>query len=148
MPHCDNHASLVGGKSCGAHASLVGGNQLGGNRYIRHSNRKIHKKRRKTLRKFLSKKRRSLLKTLKRTFKYKKSNKKRKSKRRPTKKRRPMKKRMRGGAPLSPALFSNEAARVDPNIIDSATYSVGDNLNGESALANPPPVVRTNGCLV
>ena len=80
--------------------------------------------------------------------KYKKSNKKRKSKRRPTKKRRPMKKRMRGGAPLSPALFSNEAARVDPNIIDSATYSVGDNLNGESALANPPPVVRTNGCLV
>ena len=143
-------AAQFGGDGCGS-ASLIGGN-----RYIRDSNRKIYKKRRKTLRKFLSKKRRGLLKTLKRTFKYKKSNKKRKSikksksmkKRRPIKKRKSMKKRMRGGAALSPASYGNEAARVDPNIIDSAQFSVGDNLNGQSALANPPPVVRTNACVV
>lgn len=125
--------------NCGVHIA-------GGNLHIRHSNRKIHKKKRKTLRKFLSKKRRNLLKTLKRTFKYKKSNKKRKFK--SQKKRRPMKKRMRGGGALSPASYGNEAPRVDPNIIDSAQFSVGDNLNGQSALANPPPIVRTNACVV
>ena len=143
MPSCSTTAAAqYGGDNC---TSLIGGNL-----HIRHGNRKIHKKKRKTLRKFLSKKRRNLLKTLKRTFKYKKSNKKRKSKsqkkRRPIKKRKTMKKRMRGGAPLSPASYGNEAARVDPNIIDSAQYSVGDNLNGQSALANPPPIVRTNAC--
>lgn len=153
MPSCDTiqggcgTASQYGGGDCGSAPTIVGGNLN-----IRHSNRKIHKKKRKTLRKFLSKKRRSLLKTLKRTFKYKKSNKKRKSKsqkkRRPMKKRKSMKKRMRGGGALSPASYGNEAPRVDPNIIDSAQFSVGDNLNGQSALANPPPIVRTNACVV
>ena len=56
MPHC-NVAQFSGG-GCTDHKE---GLLIGGNRYIRHSNRKIHKKRRKTLRKFLSKKRRSLL---------------------------------------------------------------------------------------
>jgi len=148
MPHCD---TIQGG--CGTAATIVGGNL-----HIRHSNRKIHKKKRKTLRKFLSKKRRGLLNTLKRTFKYKKGNKKRKSKsqkkRRPmkkrkfAKKRKSAKKRMRGGGALSPASYGNEAPRVDPNIIDSVRFSVGDNLNGQSALANPPPIVRTDGCRV
>ena len=57
-------------------------------------------------------------------------------------------KRMRGGGALSPASYGNEAPRVDPNIIDSVRFSVGDNLNGQSALANPPPIVRTDGCRV
>ena len=144
--------------NCGADNVLSGGDGYtlstvsGGSRHIPHTNRKIHKKKRKTLRKFLSKKRRGLLKTLKRTFKYKKSNRKRKSKsqkkRRPMKKRKSAKKRMRGGGVLSPAVYGNEAARIDPNIIDSAQFSVGDNLNGQSALANPPPIVRTNACAV
>ena len=145
MPNCNTHAQY-GGCGCGGGSTLVGGNL-----HIRHDNRKIHKKKRKTLRKFLSKKRRGLLKTLKRTFKYKKSNKKRMSKsqkkRRPIKKRKSMKKRMGGGA-LSPASYGNEAPRVDPNIIDSVQFSVGDSLNGQSALANPPPIVRTNACAV
>ena len=151
MPGCEpitsGGASQYGGGACGnVHVTA------GGNRHIPHANRKIYKKKRKTLRKFLSKKRRGLLKTLKRTFKYKKSNRKRKSKsqkkRRPMKKRKSMKKRMRGGGVLSPAVYGNEAARIDPNIIDSAQFSVGDNLNGQSALANPPPIVRTNACVV
>jgi hypothetical protein len=155
MPHCPgtvvgggcNAPKLYGG-GCGATAHTI----VGGNLHIRHSNRKMHKKKRKTLRKFLSKKRRGLLNTLKRTFKYKKGNKKRKSKsqkkRRPMKKRKSAKKRMRGGGALSPASYGSEATRVDPNIIDSARFSVGDNLNGQSALANPPPIVRTDGCRV
>ena len=101
MPHCSDNNAQYGGDNC---VTLSGGNL-----HIRHSNRKIHKKKRKTLRKFLSKKRRGLLNTLKRTFKYKQGNKKRKSKsqkkRRPMKKRKSAKKRMRGGGALSPAVM-------------------------------------------
>ena len=141
------NVSISGGDNC---------QLLGGNRVIHHINRKKYKKTNKTMRKFLSKKRRNLLKTLKRSFKYntkkkRKTNKKNKTykKRNLNKKRKTNNRRkMRGGAPLSPASYLEEGPRVDNNVIDSVQYSVGDNLNGESALANPPPVVRTNGCLI
>lgn len=138
---CTGSPRQYGGDSCGA--------LVGGTRHARHSNRKIHKKKRKTLNKFLSNKRRGLLKTLKRTFKYKKSNKKRKSmkKRRPMKKRKSMKKRMRGGGGLTPASYGNGAPHTEPNnIISSVDYSVGGILDDKSALANPPPIVGRSAC--
>lgn len=143
----------VGGGNCGI-VDHNGGNNYSvvGGKPMYHSNRKIHKKRNKTLRKYLVNKKRKLFKTLKRSFKHTglKGKRKKLKKRKLSKKRKSTtykRRRMSGGSVLSPAVFSPSGETASNNIImDSAQYSIGSNLYGNSAMANPPPVIATNGC--
>ena len=104
------------------------------------------------MRKYLVNKKRRLFKTLKRSFKHTglKGKRKRLKKRKLSKKRKSTtykRRRMSGGSVLSPAVFSPSGETAANNIImDSAQYSIGSNLHGNSAMANPPPVIATNGC--
>ena len=57
--------------------------------------------------------------------------------------------RMSGGSVLSPAVFSPSGeTATNNNIMDSAQYSFGGDIDGISAMANPAPVTATNGCSI
>lgn len=152
----------VGGGSCGQH-QLFGGDcgknhhfggygcKAVGGKPMYHSNRKIHKKRNKTLRKYLVNKKRRLFKTLKRSFKHGLKGKRKKLKKRKLSMKRKSKtykrRRMSGGSVLSPAIFSPSGEiATNNNIVGSAQYSVAGNIGGISAMANPAPAFATNGC--
>ena len=164
MSVLDPIVGMGGGDCSSENHSYGGGCTVVGGKPMYHSNRKIHKKRNKTLRKYLVNKKRRLFKTLKRSFKHtglkgkRKRLKKRKlsmkrklsNKRKLSKKRKSTtykRRRMSGGSVLSPAIFSPSGeTATNNNIMDSAQYSIGSNLHGNSAMANPPPVIATNGC--